>query len=68
MPIVGWETIVGSVVQNSTITYSVNGKQNVAIMTGDGTAETRLPLDVAPDIKPPRDHNEIYVFALPDRK
>jgi alcohol dehydrogenase (cytochrome c) len=63
-----WETLVGGVVQNSTITYAVNGKQYIAVMTGDGGPETRLPLELTPEIKTPRGHNEIYVYALPGRK
>jgi PQQ-dependent dehydrogenase (methanol/ethanol family) len=61
-----WEGIVGGIVQNSTITYAVNGRQYIAVLTGDGDAETRLPLAMVPDIKPPRGHNAIYVFALPE--
>ncbi len=60
-----WETIVGGIIQNSTITYAVNGKQYVAVLTGDGVSHTSGPLGMTPDIKPPRGHNAIYVFALP---
>jgi alcohol dehydrogenase (cytochrome c) len=60
-----WETIVGGIIQNSTITYAVNGKQYVAVLTGDGVSHTSGPLGHVPDIKPPRGHNAIYVFALP---
>ena len=61
-----WETILGGVIQNSTITYSANGKQYVAVLTGDGVGHTRTPLRLVPEIRPPRGHNAIYVFALPD--
>jgi alcohol dehydrogenase (cytochrome c) len=60
-----WETILGGIIQNSTITYAVGGKQYVAVLTGDGAGHTRTPLRLAPSIKPPRGHNAIYVFALP---
>ena len=60
-----WETVVGGIVQNSTITYAVGGKQYVAILTGDGVSHTGGPLGMTPDIKPPRGHNAVYVFALP---
>lgn len=60
-----WETILGGIIQNSTITYAVGGKQYVAVLTGDGAGHTGTPLRLAPSIKPPRGHNEIYVFALP---
>jgi hypothetical protein len=42
-----WETILGGIVQMSTITYAVNGKQYVAVMTGDGNSATRNPVDLA---------------------
>ncbi len=60
-----WETILGGIIQNSTITYAVNGKQYVAVLTGDGVSHTAGPLGLVPEIKPPRGHNAIYVFALP---
>jgi alcohol dehydrogenase (cytochrome c) len=60
-----WETTVGGIISVSTITYSVKGKQYVAVMTGDGQSGTAGPLRVATELKPPRGHNAIYVFALP---
>ena len=60
-----WETIVGAIVQNSNITYSVNGKQYVAVLTGDGVGATMDVLPRVPEIKVPRGHNAVYVFALP---
>jgi alcohol dehydrogenase (cytochrome c) len=58
-----WETTLGGPVQNSTITYAVNGKQYVAVMTGIGGITAGL-LDQA-QIKPNRSYNALYVFALP---
>jgi len=48
-----WETILGGAIENSTITYSVNGKQYIAVLTGDGGQRS------------PNNHNAIYAFALP---
>lgn len=45
--------------------YAVNGKQYVAVLTGDGVSHTSGPLGGGPEIKPVRGHNAIYVFALP---
>jgi alcohol dehydrogenase (cytochrome c) len=59
-----WETMLGGIVQMSTITYAVDGKQYIAVMTGDGNSATRNPVDLA-DLTTPRGHNAIYVFALP---
>jgi alcohol dehydrogenase (cytochrome c) len=60
-----WETIVGGIVSVSTITYAVNGRQYIAVMTGDGQTGTTRLLDQLPGFKPARGHNAIYVFALP---
>lgn len=48
-----------------TITYSVDGHQYIAVLTGYGISQTSGPLARVPDITPPRGHNAIYVFALP---
>ena len=59
-----WETILGGNVSVSTITYAVRGKQYVAVMTGDNLKVPEL-LGVVPELRTPRGHNAIYVFALP---
>lgn len=59
-----WTGIVGGIIQNSTITYAVNGKQYVALLTGDG-GPSMSKLNVVPSVKPPKGHNAIYVFSLP---
>ncbi len=61
-----WEAILGGIIQNSTITFAVNGKQYFAVMTGDGAAHTSGKLALAPNLKTVRMHNAIYVFALPE--
>ncbi len=61
-----WESIVGGIVQSSTITYSVDGKQYVAILTGDGGPHTGGKLAHVPELKTARGHNAVYVFALPE--
>jgi alcohol dehydrogenase (cytochrome c) len=58
-----WETALGGPIQNSTITYAVNGKQYVAVFTGIGRITGGL-IDQA-QIKPNRAYNALYVFALP---
>jgi len=59
-----WETILGGIIQNSTITYSVDGRQYLAVLTGDGAAHTSGKLALVPELKTAREHNAIYVFAL----
>jgi alcohol dehydrogenase (cytochrome c) len=59
-----WESILGGNISVSTITYAVNAKQYVCVMTGDNLKVPELSAEV-PEIKTPRGHNAIYVFALP---
>jgi alcohol dehydrogenase (cytochrome c) len=68
-----WESILGGVVTTSTITYAVNGKQYVAVLTGTSGVDRILaepppagfmaPSDAG--ITPAYGHNAIYVFTLP---
>jgi PQQ-dependent dehydrogenase (methanol/ethanol family) len=62
-----WETVVGGMIMNSTISYAVNGKQYLMVYTGGGQSVTSGPLAVAGSAMPPAvtGHNAIYVFALP---
>ena len=59
-----WESILGGPISVSTITYAVNGKQYVGVMTGDGLLAGGL-LSETPELKVPKGHNAMYVFALP---
>jgi len=62
-----WETVVGGMVMNSTITYGVNGKQYVMVFTGEGQSVSAGPLGLTQKSMPKavRGHNAIFVFALP---
>jgi alcohol dehydrogenase (cytochrome c) len=59
-----WETILGGNISVSTITYAVNGKQYIAVMTGDNLKVPELSKEV-PELHTPTGHNAIYVFSLP---
>jgi alcohol dehydrogenase (cytochrome c) len=59
-----WQTILGGSISVSTISYGVNGKQYVAVMTGDGLLTGSLT-NLTPDLKPAKGMNAVYVFALP---
>jgi len=61
-----WETTLGGSVDNSTISYAVNGKQYIAVMSGEGALTGGLITQAG--ISPARRHNEMYVFALPDQR
>jgi PQQ-dependent dehydrogenase (methanol/ethanol family) len=64
-----WETRLGTSVQGFPVTYSVDGKQYVAVMTGLGGGSPRnVPAAIAPDIKIPQTGQALYVFALPDAR
>ena len=58
-----WETTLGGPVSNSTITYSVNGKQYVAVLVGNGGLMAGLLREAGVEATPFT--NGIYVFALP---
>jgi len=59
-----WESILGGNVSVSTISYAVNGKQYIAVMTGDNLKVPELAAEV-PELRTPTGHNAIYVFSLP---
>jgi alcohol dehydrogenase (cytochrome c) len=63
-----WQTAIGGSVSVSTITYAVNGKQYVAVLSGDGQLTASL-LPLSPGIvAPPKGQNGVYVFALPEKR
>ncbi|HET9219805.1 MAG TPA: PQQ-binding-like beta-propeller repeat protein [Terriglobia bacterium] len=59
-----WQTVLPGSIQNSTITYAVNGKQYIAVLTGRGAVTSGL-ITQANIQPPPPNTNGIYVFALP---
>ena len=62
-----WETRLGTSVQGFPITYAVDGKQYIAVMTGLGGGSPRaVPAAVATDIKIPQSGQGLWVFALPE--
>jgi alcohol dehydrogenase (cytochrome c) len=63
-----FETVLGGMIETSTITYAVKGRQFVAVMTGDGQSGSAGPLGMQKGTKTVRGHNAVYVFALPDRR
>ncbi|MEO5926978.1 MAG: PQQ-binding-like beta-propeller repeat protein [Bryobacteraceae bacterium] len=60
-----WEQLVGGSVSVSTISYAVNGKQYIAILTGEGVMTNGLVSLRAPELKRALNHTAVYVFALP---
>lgn len=63
-----WQTRLGTSVQGFPVTFSVNGKQYVAVTTGLGGGSPRnVPRTILPDVHYPQSGNALYVFALPDK-
>ena len=62
-----WSTRLGSSVQGFPISFTANGKQYIAVSTGQGGGSPRnVPATIADDIQYPKTGNQMYVFALPD--
>ena len=59
-----WETNLGSLVTGYPITYSVKGRQYIAVSTGAGVI-TGKHLSLTPEFKPGQARN-LFVFALPE--
>jgi alcohol dehydrogenase (cytochrome c) len=57
-----WESILGGPISVSTITYAVNGKEYVMVITGDNLAEPTLSRQT--DTPVVGGHNAIYTFTL----
>jgi alcohol dehydrogenase (cytochrome c) len=61
-----WKTRLGTSVQGYPVSFSVDGKQYIAVTTGLGGGSPRqVPGIIAPEIHPPAHGNAVYVFALP---
>ncbi len=60
-----WHSMLGGPISVSTITYAVNGRQYVAVITGNNLAEGVLAFQSGVPLV--RDANAIYVFALPPK-
>ena len=64
-----WETRLPAAVQGFPLTFTVGGKQYLAVTTSNGGGSPRnVPQVVAPDLHYPTTGNALYVFALPDKK
>jgi alcohol dehydrogenase (cytochrome c) len=62
-----WDTRLGTSVQGFPVSFSVGGKQYIAVTTGQGGGSPRqVPATIAPEITYPPNGNALYVFALPD--
>ena len=62
-----WEQRLNDVSSSSPLTYSLDGKQYVAIVTGQGGFHAGSFAPLVPDLKSPPDRGAaIWVFELPE--
>jgi len=63
-----WQTRLGDVPSNAPISYTVNGRQYVAMVVGNGGAQAATFPALVPEIRNPPDRGaSVWVFALPER-
>jgi alcohol dehydrogenase (cytochrome c) len=64
-----WKTRLGTSVQGFPVSFSIDGKQYVAVTTGLGGGSPRqVPATIASDIHYQAGGNALYVFELPETK
>jgi alcohol dehydrogenase (cytochrome c) len=64
-----WKTRLGTSVQGFPVSFSIDGKQYIAVTTGLGGGSPRqVPATIAPDIHYQAGGNALYVFELPETK
>ena len=62
-----WQARLGTSAQGSPVTFSIDGKQYVAVTSGIGGGSPRMvPRTITPEVHHPSSGNALYVFALPD--
>ena len=62
-----WQMRTSNVVNAFPITYSVNGKQYVAVAVGNGSSQVRALSALTPEIRNPDGGSALWVFALPGK-
>ncbi|HPI47096.1 MAG TPA: PQQ-binding-like beta-propeller repeat protein [Hyphomonadaceae bacterium] len=61
-----WSTRLGDVPNSNPISYEVNGKQYIAVVTGSGAVRSTAYVNMLPEIKNPTMRtSNIWVFELP---
>ena len=64
-----WQTQLGTTVQGYPVTFSVDGKQYIAVTTGfGGGSPENMPNVILTEVHRPDSGQQLYVFALPDGK
>ena len=64
-----WETRLGTTVQGFPVSFSVDGKQYIAVTTSLGGGSTQAkPRTMLPEVHRPLNGYNLFVFGLPDHK
>ena len=64
-----WQTRLSTSVQGFPVSFTVGGKQYVAVTTGLGGGSPRdVPRTIIPEVKYPDTGAAVFVFELPDKK
>ncbi len=64
-----WETQLGTTVQGYPVSFSIDGKQYIAVTTGlGGGSPENMPNVILTEVHRPDNGQALYVFALPDGK
>jgi alcohol dehydrogenase (cytochrome c) len=63
---VKWQMRLNNVINSFPITYSVNGKQYVAVAVGSGSSLSKALATLTPEIQNPDGGSVLWVFALPN--
>jgi alcohol dehydrogenase (cytochrome c) len=62
-----WQTRLGTSVQGFPLSFSIDGRQYIAVTAAlGGTSPRQVPRLVTPEIRYPDSGNALYVFALPE--
>ena len=62
-----WQTQLGTTVQGYPVSFSMDGKQYIAVTTGlGGGSPENMPNVILTDVHRPDNGQALYVFALPD--
>jgi alcohol dehydrogenase (cytochrome c) len=64
-----WQTRLGTTVQGHPVTYSIDGRQYIAVTTGlGGGSPQNMPITMLGEVHRPNNGQALYVFALPEQK
>jgi alcohol dehydrogenase (cytochrome c) len=64
-----WEARLGTSAQGYPVSFEIDGRQYIAVMSGLGGGSPRnVPAAILPDITIPQNGQALYVFALPDNR